>query len=54
MLTLNVSTLAGGPRVPFHEAALPSPLRSLLDDLSFGFLHELWRVLKRDEPLTAL
>ena len=35
-------------------SALPAPLCSLLDDVSLRFLHELWRVLKRDEPLTAL
>ena len=34
-------------------SALPSSLRSLLDERSLSFLLELWRVLHRDEPNTA-
>ena len=34
-------------------SALPSSLRSLLDERSLTFLLELWRVLNRDEPQTA-
>ena len=41
------------PRPKLNLSALPSSLRSLLDERSLHFLRELWAVLRRDEPDTA-
>ena len=44
---------AGQKKWKLDLSALPSSLRSLLDERSLTFLLELWRVLRRDEPQTA-
>ena len=48
-----LSSNNGGGGNKLDLSALPSSIRSLLDEKSLSFLLELWRVLNRDEPQTA-